>query len=136
MKNLKLIFFFGTTLILLLTFQAQAQEVVETVAKTGLIAKVWTWLVSQGQGVLTGIVIAFAVKKGWTLAIKHIANKGAMITKELGELMTDSSVLLSVIDKSIKDDGSVEQNTVPEMIAAGKEVVAELKDVVISIKPK
>jgi hypothetical protein len=98
--------------------------------------KVWAWLVSQGQGVLTGIVIAFAVKKGWTLAIKHIANKGAMITKELGELMTDSSVLLSVIDKSIKDDGSVEQNTVPEMIAAGKEVVAELKDVVISIKPK
>lgn len=136
MKNLKLVFFFGVALILLLTFQAQAQEVVETATKTGLMAKVWTWLLSQGQSVLTGIVIAFAVKKGWTLAIKHIANKGAMVTKELGELMTDSSVLLSVIDKSIKDDGTVVENSVPEMIAAGKEVVAEFKDAVISIKPK
>jgi regulator of protease activity HflC (stomatin/prohibitin superfamily) len=135
MKNFRWVLFFGVALILLLTFQVQAQEVAAA-TKTGLMAKVWVWLLSQGQGVLTGFVIAFAVKKGWTLAIKHVANKGAMITKELGELMTDSSVFLSVIDKSIKDDGTVEENTVPEMIAAGKEVVAELKDVVISIKPK
>lgn len=133
MKNLKWVFFF--TSLLLLTIPLMAQTGIDLPAP-GLMAKVWAWILNQGQGVLAGIVFAYAAKRGWTLAIKHIANKGAMVTKELGELMADSSVLLSVIDKSIKDDGTVEENSVPEMMAAGKEVVAELKDVVISIKPK
>ena len=136
MKNLKLVAFFGVALILLLTFQAQAQEVVETSTKTGFMSRVWVWVMDQGAGMIAGMAMAFAAKKGWTLFIKKVASKGALITKELGELMSDSSVLLSLVDKSIKDDGSIDQNSVKEVLAAGKEVYVELKDVAISIKPK
>lgn len=136
MKNLRWVLFFAGLLILLLPFQSQAQEVVQEAAKSGFFSKIGDWLISQGQGFLGGLVFAYAAKQGWTLIIKKVASKGALITKELGELMSDSSVLLSAVDKSIKDDGSIDQNSVKEVLAAGKEVYVELKDVAISIKPK
>jgi hypothetical protein len=135
MKNLRWVLFFAA-MILVIPLMAQVGVDAPPEIKTGLMAKVWTWFVSQGQGFLGGLVFAFAAKQGWTLIIKKVASKGALITKELGELMADSSVLLSAVDKSIKEDGSIDQNSVKEVLAAGKEVYVELKDVAISIKPK
>lgn len=138
MKNLKLILFFASTLILLLIFQngmAQDPGAISPVQVPTLFQKMWVWIMSQGTGMMLGIIVGL-IPKGWSLLLKAFAKRGALITKELGELMSDSSVLLGAVDKSIKEDGSIEQNSVKEVIAAGKEVIAELKDVTISIKPK
>jgi len=135
MKNSIRLFCFAALFVLLLPLASHAQEVSPGIFG-GFFAKAYSWLLDQGTGFLAGIVFTFAAKKGWTIIIKRVASRGALITKELGELMNDSSVLLSAVDKSIKEDGSIDQNSVKEVLAAGKEVYVELKDVVVSIKPK
>ena len=130
MKNLIRFLFFVSLLLLLLPFQSHAQEA------SGLLTKIGNWF---GSGI-TGLVVVFVggilAKHGWTQIVKSIAAKGTVITKEIGELFTDSSKFLSVLDQSIADDGTIKQNSVQELINAGKEVIAEGKDVIISIKPK
>lgn len=136
MKNLKLIGFLGVALILLLTFQGQAQEVVETGAKTGLFSKIGDWI----QGGAISLLIAFfggiAAKHGWTIIAKKIAQKGTVVCKELGDFFGDTSNLLATVDKSIKDDGTIDQNSIKEVLAAGKEVIVELKDMKAVFSPK
>lgn len=136
MKNFKLILFFVVGLILLFTFQTMAQGGTADTSPPTIFQKALIWIQSQAAGTILAFLAGIMARKGWTLTIKAFAKKGALITKELGELMTDSSVLLAAVDKSIKDDGSIEQNSVKEVLAAGKEVVAELKDVKIVITPK
>ncbi len=135
MKNLKLVLFFGVIIILLLTFQAQAQEVV-TGEKTGLFSKIGGWIQGGAISLLVAFIGGIAAKHGWTIIAKKIAQKGAVITKEIGEFFGDTSTLLQTVDNAIKDDGTIEQNSIKEVLAAGKEVIAEGKDVIISIKPK
>ncbi len=136
MKNLKLILLFGGTLILLLTFQVQAQEIVETGQKTGLFSKIGGWIQGGAISLLVAFVGGIAAKHGWTIIAKKIAQKGAVITKEIGEFFGDTSTLLQTVDNAIKDDGTIEQNSIKEVLAAGKEVVIELKDMKAIFKPK
>ncbi len=136
MKNLKLILLFGGTLILLLTFQVQAQEIVETGQKTGLFSKIGGWIQGGAISLLVAFVGGIAAKHGWTIIAKKIAKKGAIITKEIGEFFGDTSTLLQTVDNAIKDDGTIEQNSIKEVLAAGKEVVIELKDMKAIFKPK
>ena len=130
MKNLKLVLFCAALLMLLLPFQSHAQDA------SGLLSKIGNWF---GSGI-TGLVVVFVggilAKHGWTQMLKSIAAKGSVITKEVGELFSDSSNFFSVLDQSINDDGTIKQNSVQELINAGKEVIAEGKDVIVSIKPK
>ena len=130
MKNLKWVLFFVALLILLSPFQSQAQET------SGLLSKIGNLF---GSGI-TGLVVVFVggilAKHGWTQIVKSIAAKGTVITKEVGELFADSSKFFGVLDQSINDDGTIKQNSVQELINAGKEVIAEGKDVIVSIKPK
>lgn len=136
MKNLKLILLFGGTLILLLTFQAKAQEILETGQKTGLFSKIGGWIQGGAISLLVAFVGGIAAKHGWTIIAKKIAQKGAVITKEIGEFFVDTSTLLQTVDNAIKDDGTIEQNSIKEVLAAGKEVVIELKDMKAIFKPK
>ncbi|MBV5334408.1 MAG: hypothetical protein JZU49_01200 [Sulfuricurvum sp.] len=136
MKNFKWILFFAVILILISPFLSSAQTAIEASQQPGLFQKVGTWIQSNLIGVGTVFVFGIMAKEGWSLAIKSIANKGATITKEVGEFFTDSSVFLSTLDNAIKADGTIEQNSVKELLAAGKEVLAEGKDVIISIKPR
>lgn len=135
MKNLKLVFFFGVALILLLTFQSQAQEIIHEQAP-GLFERIWTWAQGGTLNLFVGFLVGFLVKGGYTALIKKAAQKGAVVTKELGDLFADSSTFFNSVDKAIKDDGSVDQSSIAGVIAAGKEVIAEGKDVIVSIKPK
>ena len=136
MKNLRLMLFLVLGLTLLLPFHSQAQEVAQAVASPGLFQKVADWF--QSNMIQTAVVIlsTLLAKHGITQIIKNFAARGAVITKEVGELFAGSSTFLATLDGAIKDDGSIEQNSVQELIAAGKTVVAEGKDVVLSIKPK
>lgn len=123
-------------MILLLIFQAQAQEIVETGEKTGLFSKIGGWIQGGAISLLVAFIGGIAAKHGWTIIAKKIAKKGAIITKEVGEFFADSSTFFTVLDSAIKDDGKIDQNSIKEVLAAGKEVLAEGKDVIISIKPK
>lgn len=137
MKILKFLLFFGGTMILLLTFQnVMAQNADAVQAAPSFFQKIGNWI----QGNLMGMGVIFIggilAKSGWTLIIKKIAAKGAVITKEVGEFFTDSSSFLTAVDGAIKDDGTIQQNSIAEVLSAGKQVIAEGKDVIISIKPK
>jgi hypothetical protein len=136
MKNLKLVVFFGVALILLLTFQAQAQEVVETGAKTGLFSKISTWLQSQASGLIFTFVAGFLAKGGYTAIIKKIAAKGTVFFTQLGHFSGDAAALCDVVDKSIKADNTVDQNSIKEVIDAGKRVVIDTKDMTAVFTPK
>lgn len=136
MKNSIWLLFLGVILILLLPFQSQAQEAIQEAAKTGLFTKIGEWFKNQATGIGFGLLMTYLGSKGYLAVIKKIANKGATITKEVGELFADSSIFLAKLDTAIKDDGTIQQNSVQELIAAGKDVIAEGKDVIISIKPK
>ena len=152
MRNLLFIFVFGLMLSLTSGIQIQAQDVPETSVQTELdadkilnappaekvgffdriLGKVKEGAVSIGIGMIVGL---FA-KKGWTLIIKKISSKACIVTKEIGEMFIGGSNFFNVLDKSIKSDGKLEENSIKELLAAGKMVIAEANDVIISIKPK
>ena len=125
MKILKFLLFFGGTMILLLTFQnVMAQNADAVQAAPSFFQKIGNWI----QGNLMGMGVIFIggilAKSGWTLIIKKIAAKGAVITKEVGEFFTDSSSFLTAVDGAIKDDGTIQQNSIAEVLSAGKQVSA------------
>lgn len=135
MKNLKLVLCFVAGLILLLTFQSQAQEVVETVTKSGLFAQIGDWI----KGNIFSLSIGFGVgliPAAIRLSVKAIARKGAVFFTELSHLAGDTATLCDTVDKAIKEDASIDQNSIKEVIAAGKEVVVELKDMKAVFTPK
>lgn len=126
-------------LLLMIPFIGFTQEIqVQTFA--GLFGNIGSWVQDSFSGtlekVIGGFIAGWLMKHGWTLAIKAFARKGAVVMKELGEFCGDSSTFLTVLDQAIKEDGSIKQNSVQEVLSAGKEVIGELKDVTISIKPK
>lgn len=148
MKNLILILVFGAFLSLCGTNGAYAQvENVEVSASvpdspstlqkvTGVFGDLWSNAKGGAINLVVGLVVGLFAKKGWTLVIKKIAQKGAIITKEIGETFIGGSNFFSVLDHSIKADGKLEENSMKELLKAGKEVIAEANDVIISIKPK
>jgi len=135
MKNFRWVLFFGAILMLLLPFQSQAQEAIQEVAKTGLFSKIGDWikgnLLSVGVGVIFGLIPS-AIKQ----AIKAAARKGAVFFTELSEFAGDTATLCKTVDQSIKEDGTIDQNSIKEVIASGKEVVVELKDMKAVFIPK
>ena len=135
MKNSHWTLFFAVLLILLLPFQTQAQEAIQA-ATPGLFQRIGSWIQTNLVGMSVVFVFGLLAKGGWTLMIKKIAHKGTVIMKEVGEFCTDSSEFLATLDTSIKEDGTIKQNSVSELIQAGRHVIAEGKDVIISIRPK
>lgn len=134
MKNLKCVLFFAAILILLLPFQSQAQEAVQ--ATPGLFQKIGNWLTSGVTGIVVTFALGFLAKGGYTAIIKKIANKGTVFFTELSHFAGDTAHLCDIVDKSIKDDNTIDQNSIKEVIAAGKEVVIELKDMKAVFTPK
>ncbi len=68
--------------------------------------------------------------------IKQFAHKGAIVMKQLGEICFASSDFMQVMDNSIKDDSTLAENSVSELMASGKNLIAETKDAIVTIKPK
>ncbi len=148
MKNLILIFFFAQLLILplgLVIASSLPQVATEasyettptpTVPKLGFFQKIVKSVKDNAVEFGVAFVFGMFAKGGWTLLAKKIANKASIISREIGETFLSGSNFLNTLDQSIRDDGSLKENSVKELLAAGKEVITEANDVIISIKPK
>lgn len=105
-----------------------------------IFTRIGDWLSDQANAILLtaaiSFVSAFLVKKGWSVAIDKFAKKAKVISKELAEMFTESTDFFEKVDKSIHDDGSIDQNSLKEALKAGKEVIVEGKDVIAVFKPK
>lgn len=132
MKTLILVLFLSTILSVTASAQTFDSEPEKQSFISSIIDKVKEGAVSIG----IGLVIGLFAKNGWTLLIKKMAGKASAITKEIGETFIGGSNFFKVLEKSIKNDGNLEENSIKEILAAGKEVVAEANDVIISIRPK
>ena len=53
--------------------------------------------------------------------------------KQLGEICFASSDFMQVMDNSIKDDSTLAENSVSELMASGKNLIAETKDAIVTI---
>lgn len=137
MKNLTRFLLFGGTLLLLMfltPLMAQCQEVAP--ASPGLFARIGDWF--AGNAIQAGILIASAVltQYGITKWIKAAARKGAVIFSKVSHAAGDIATLCNTVDQSIKDDDSIDQNSIKEVIEAGKQVVVEMKDMKAVFTPK
>ena len=92
------------------------------------------WATGGAIVVVAGIVVAYFRRKGFNL--KRFFSRAAQITEEIGEAFLATSNALAKADKAIKDDNTLIENNVKDVIAAGKEAVIEWKDVIMIIKPK
>jgi hypothetical protein len=101
-----------------------------------IILKLGEWVNETFIAIALTFAFGILARQGWSLVIKRIAKRGAVITKELSEAFASSSDFLKILDQSIKEDGKISQNSAKELMQAGKEVVAEANDVVLIIKPK
>lgn len=129
----KLVRLLSLLVILLLPLAVLAQS--GTDAPTGIFSKIGEWFSNGWLYTAIGVLLAL-IPYAITLGVKKFAHNATPIFKEVGEFFTDLSSLSSAIDNAIKDDGKIEQNSIKEVLDAGKEVIAEGKDVIISIKPK
>ena len=93
------------------------------------------WITGSGGLLIIGLIIGFLRKKG--VNYKTFMRKAATISKEVGEAFLETSTVFSeAADLKIKNDENLDENSVKEVIAAGKKAVIEWKDVVMVIKPK
>lgn len=140
MKNLRLVICLSViALLLLLPFQSLAQEASQGILG-GFFGKVGSWVNDTlSESLIKGIawfVGGWLSKHGWTFILKKIAQRSAVVFKELGEFSHEMEALSTKIDGAIRDDGSIVANSIGEVMAQGNRVILEGKDVIISIKPK
>lgn len=136
MKNSIWVLFFAGLLVLLLPFQSQAQEIVQEAAKTGFFAQIGDWV--KGNALSLGVGLGFGlIPLAIRLSIKAAARKGAVFFTELSHFAGDTAALCNVVDQAIKEDGSLpDKNSIQDVLAAGKEVVVEMKDMRAVFTPK
>ena len=94
------------------------------------------WLTGAGLTVVVGIIVTVLRKKGYIGSIKFWAKRIGVITQQIGEALLETSDVFEKIDEAIKDDGTLKENSIKEILAEGKEAIVEWKDAIVSIKPK
>ena len=94
------------------------------------------WLAGSGMVVIAGMIVTFLRKKGLISAVKLFSKKMGIITQQIGEAFLESSDVFFEMDRAIKDDGTLIENSVKDVVKAGKEAVIEWEDVILMIKPK
>jgi hypothetical protein len=92
------------------------------------------WFTGGLITVVAGFVLMFLRKRGFNA--KAFFGRAARITEEIGEAFLATSDAFDKADNAIKDNNKLKENSVKDVIAAGKEAVIEWKDVVMVIKPK
>ena len=85
---------------------------------------------------MTAVAVVVGAIWGIWKFVKKFAGKGAVIPKEIGEAFLATSSALSAADKAIKEDGSLDENSIAEVIKAGKAAKLEWHDVILEVKPK
>lgn len=139
MKNLIYAMLLSLTMLIAIPASANQSTGEETqteqVEKKGLFGKVKDWAANTGWVLGIGIVVGIFGKDGMLL-VKKVAHRGSSISKEIGEALLETSDFLNVVDNAIKDDGKLKENSAKEFLQAGKPVITEWKDVIVTIKPK
>lgn len=136
MKNsIRVLFLVGLFLLILLPFQSYAQEVAAQ-AGGGLFSKIGGFLKGQFIGFVVGAIGTFLGNKGWLALAKKFAKKTEEVSIQLSEFFADLGGASHLIDTAIKDDNTIDANTLMEALEKYKHVVVEGKDVIIAIKPK
>lgn len=132
MKALKSLLAFALVMMLpgMLIAQSGAAETV------GLFGKVMNYLDNKGLELIIGFVSGLGVVKTWLMFAKKYLPSAGDIFQEIGEVFIGGSNFFRQLDASIKADGKIDQDNLKEAIAAGKTVIAEAKDVIITITPK
>jgi hypothetical protein len=92
------------------------------------------WAIGGVAIAIAGFIVTLLRKKGFNT--KAFLGRSARITKEIGEALLETSDVLLVASKAINDDNKLIENSVKDVIEAGKEAVLEWKDVIMVIKPK
>jgi len=136
MKNSKLTLFFVVGIMVLFSFPLLAQDVLDAVQTPSFFQKIWENVKDKGIWVIVMYVLGILSKNGVTKMIKAIAGKTTIVTRELSHVSLAVSNFSDLIDKSIKEDGSVDQNSLKDAAIAGKTVIIESKEAWITIKPK
>jgi len=146
MKNLILVTFLS--LILTLSIQAFSQTSTEQPATTehvtttppvqslSFFGNIWDSIKTSGIWVVITFICGILSKNGVTKIVKAVAGKTTIVTHELSDVSMAVSNFSDLIDKAIKDDGSVDENSLKQAANAGKTVIAETKDAWVTIKPK
>lgn len=116
--------------------QTDPPAVVQPSAKVGFFEKIWNNAKDSGIWVIVMYVFGILSKNGITKVIKAIAGKTTIVTKELSDVSLAVSNFASLVDKAIKNDGAVDQNSLKEAAEAGKTVMVETKEAWLVIKPK
>lgn len=101
-----------------------------------IFTDIGAWMKGLGVVAIISAIWFFIRKNGLALIIDKYSKKGTILFRETGEMFFSLSKFSQKVDDAIKDDGSLIENNVNEVINAGKKVVAETEDVVMIIKPK
>ena len=135
MKNLRWVFFSGIALILLLTFQAQAQEVVQTATKTGLFSKIGDWFALKGISAIV-LIIGATLGSGFTLAVKKYAKIGEMVFHSIETVSGRLESVCTSVDNAIAADGKIDANCIQDVVDKGMGVKTEVGNVIVTFTPK
>lgn len=92
------------------------------------------WAAGGATVVVVGIIVTIFRKKG--INIKLILSRASDITEEIGEAFLATSNALDKADQAIKGNGRLIENSVKDVVAAGKKAIIEWEDVIMEIKPK
>lgn len=92
------------------------------------------WVKGGSIVMVVGVIVTILRKKG--VPLKFWLGRASVITKEIGEAFLSTSDVLSKADSAIKDDGKLIENSVKDVIEAGKQAKLEWHDVILEIKPK
>lgn len=101
---------------------------------TDWFAQISDWAKGGASVVVVGAIVTILRKR--KIPLKKWLGLAADITKEIGEAFLASSDAFSEADKAIKEDGKLIENSVKDVIAAGKRAKIEWEDVILEIKPK
>lgn len=104
--------------------------------ESGFFARLINRATTGGLSIGIAFVFGLFVSKSWSIIIKKVAGRASVVLKEGSEVLLAGSRLTTAINQAIKDNGKLEENSIPEVWASGKEVVAEFDDFVVSLKPK
>jgi len=130
MKNLKLIFVLS---LLILPIMVVAQDQVQTL---GFFAKIKEWVQTNALEMLVVFLGGIGAKHGWTQIIKKYAAKGAVVC-HLGEMALGTAEhFLNDVSNTVKEDGTIQQNSIKEVFESGKSLVTTVGDMKVIFQPK
>lgn len=118
------------------TMQQESEQVESNAKERTFFGKIFRSVKDSASEFVVVFVFGLFAKNGWTLALKRIAGVTGTVTQEIGETFLAGSHFFRTLDESIEADGKLKQNSMAELLRDGREVIAEAKDVIISIKPK